>query len=80
MIYFLLLNCSITRSTKGQLILHLPLSLKSHLQEQQTAHNEAAAAAAAASLQSCLTLCDPIDGSPPSSRPWDSPAAKHKEK
>ena len=24
----------------------------------------AAAAAAAASLQSCLTLCDPIDGSP----------------
>ena len=27
----------------------------------------AAAAAAANSLQSCLTLCDPIDGSPPSS-------------
>ena len=26
-----------------------------------------AAAAAAASLQSCLTLCDPIDGSPPDS-------------
>ena len=26
---------------------------------------EAAAAAAAKSLQSCLTLCDPIDGSPP---------------
>ena len=25
------------------------------------------AAAAAKSLQSCLTLCDPIDGSPPSS-------------
>ena len=24
-------------------------------------------AAAAASLQSCLTLCDPIDGSPPGS-------------
>ena len=33
-----------------------------------------AAAAAAKSLQSCPTLCDPIDGSPPgSSRPWDSP-------
>ena len=31
------------------------------------------AAAAAKSLQSCLTLCDPIDGSPPGSpRPWDS--------
>ena len=31
----------------------------------QRAH--AAAAAAAKSLQSCLTLCDPIDGSPPGS-------------
>ena len=30
-----------------------------------------AAAAAAKSLQSCLTLCDPIDGSPPGSAvPW----------
>ena len=32
-----------------------------------------AAAAAAKLLQSCPTLCDPIDGSPTSSRPWDSP-------
>ena len=32
-----------------------------------------AAAAAAKSLQSCPTLCDPIDGSPPGPpRPWDS--------
>jgi len=32
------------------------------------------AAAAAKSLQSCLTLWDPIDGSPPGSPyPWDSP-------
>ena len=34
-------------------------------------------AAAAKSLQSCPTLCDPIDGSPPAHleipRPWDSP-------
>ena len=30
------------------------------------------AAAAAKLLQSCLTLCDPIDGSPPGST-WDSP-------
>ena len=30
-------------------------------------HAAAAAAAAAKSLQSCLTLCDPIDGSPPAS-------------
>ena len=31
------------------------------------------AAAAAKLLQSCPTLRDPIDGSPPGSRPWDSP-------
>ena len=31
-------------------------------------YKPAAAAAAAKSLQSCLTLCDPIDGSP-----WGSP-------
>ena len=30
-------------------------------------HQDAAAAAAAKSLQSCPTLCDPIDGSPPGS-------------
>ena len=31
-------------------------------------------AAAAKSLQSCPTLCDPTDGSPPGSPgPWDSP-------
>ena len=31
------------------------------------------ATAAAKSRQSCPTLCDPIDGSPPGSCPWDSP-------
>ena len=31
---------------------------------QESQLGEAAAAAAAASLQSCLTLCNPIDGSP----------------
>ena len=35
--------------------------------------NRAAVAAAAKSRQSCPTLCDPIDGGPPGSRPWDSP-------
>ena len=30
-------------------------------------YNCTTAAAAAKSLQSCLTLCDPIDGSPPGS-------------
>ena len=29
--------------------------------------------AAAKSHQLCPTLCDPIDGSPPGSQPWDSP-------
>ena len=34
----------------------------------------AAATAAAKSFQSCPTLCDPTDGSPPGSpHPWDSP-------
>ena len=32
-----------------------------------TVNNISAAAAAAKSLQSCLTLCDPRDGSPPGS-------------
>ena len=31
------------------------------------------AAAPAKSRQSCPTLCDPVDSSPPGSRPWDSP-------
>ena len=36
--------------------------------------NHMSAAAAAKSLQSCPTLCDPIDGSPPGCpHPWDSP-------
>ena len=32
-----------------------------------TFHNGKLAAATAKSLQSCLTLCNPIDGSPPGS-------------
>ena len=37
-------------------------------------NQDTAAAAAAKSLQSCPTLCDPIDGSPSGSpNPWDSP-------
>ena len=37
-------------------------------------HQSPAAAAAAKSLQSCPTLCDAMDGSPPGfPRPWDSP-------
>ena len=35
--------------------------------EQLSLNSLLAAAAAAKSLQSCLTLCDPTDGSPPGS-------------
>ena len=42
--------------------------------QYQMAKFNTAAAAAAKTLQSCLTLCDPIDGSPPRlPRRWDSP-------
>ena len=60
----------------------LALSLRLHFNSKVTYSEraslitlvKAAAAAAAKSLQSCLTLCDPIDRSPPRlPRPWDSP-------
>ena len=35
--------------------------------QEEDVNASAAAAAAAKSLQSCPTLCDPIDGSPPGS-------------
>ena len=54
-------------STVMHLLKKKPVSLKNILH----------AAAAAKSLQSCPTLCDPKDGSPPAAwwlpRPWDSP-------
>ena len=40
---------------------------QSNLQIQCNPYQAAAAAAAVVSLQSCPTLCDPIDGSPPGS-------------
>ena len=43
---------------------HICKSITSGLNSYKYSVN---AAAAAASLQSCLTLCDPIDGSPPGS-------------
>ena len=49
-------------------IIHGSQRVRTQLVTKRTAHTVAAAAAAAAeSLQSCLTLCDPIDGSPPGS-------------
>ena len=44
-----------------------PLLLIMSTQSRCTRHLAAAAAATAKSLQSCMTLCDPIDGSPPGS-------------
>ena len=42
-------------------------------QKQKHRPMEQDTAAAAKSRQSCPTLCDPINDSPPSSHPWDSP-------
>ena len=48
--------------------------MESSLRTELSRCTLSAAAAAAASLQSCPTLCDPIDCSPPGSpRPWVSP-------
>ena len=41
-----------------------------HLDKPWSQKSAAAAAAAAKSLQSCLTLCDPIDSSPPGFIKW----------
>jgi len=41
--------------------------LRKNIRESRFLHIPHAAAAAAKSLQSCLTLCDPIDGRPPGS-------------
>ena len=52
---------------------HIKLMMRYHFTPvrmaaiQKSAAAAAAAAAAAKSLQSCPTLCDPIDGSPPGS-------------
>ena len=56
-------------ATSHQLsILHMAVSEITPWPSNPTTGNiPAAAAAAAKSLQSCLTLCDPIDGSPPGS-------------
>ena len=42
-----------------------------------TFHNGKLAAATAKSLQSCPTLCDPIDGSPPGSPPMGFSRQEH---
>ena len=49
------------------------LPVRYQLLELAQTHAMISFAAAAKSLQSCPTLCDPIDDSPSGSRPWDSP-------
>ena len=50
---------------------NFPVCCDPHSQKLWLVNKAAAAAAAAKSLQSCPTLCDPIDGSPPGSPvPW----------
>ena len=45
----------------------LKIFTEGFFQKRGSIGNSAAAAASAKSLQSCLTLCDPRDGSPPGS-------------
>ena len=63
------------RKTKNVCWLHLfQVDLQYCANFKYTARWFSYAAAAAESLQSCPTLCDPIDGSPPRlRRPWASP-------
>ena len=59
-----------------QLVSLLPVChfYSQHIHQEEPLKWKAAAATAAKSLQSCPTLYDPIDGSPPRLRhPWDSP-------
>ena len=51
----------------------LPTSTGSLKKQESSRKTSADAAAATKSLQSCPTLCDPRDGSPPGPSPWDSP-------
>ena len=55
-------------------VMNLQIRTEPKTQEEPSAALYNAYMLAAASLQPCLTLCDPTDGSPPGPpRPWDSP-------
>ena len=58
------MDCIVHRVTKSRTRLR---DFHSHFALRQCHHLSATAAAAAKSLQSCPTLCDPIDSSPPGS-------------
>ena len=51
----------------AQLAINKQMSRKGSRRSAGDYHSTTVAAAAAKSLQSCPTLCDPIDGSPPGS-------------
>ena len=55
-------------------MIHMYIKTSSYNLNMYSFNSSIAATAAAKSLQSCLTLCDPRDGSPTRlCRPWDSP-------
>ena len=55
------------------LLLPYSVTLHSSLHSSASLHHLFCLENAAKSRQSCPTLCDPIDGNPPGSRPWNSP-------
>ena len=60
-------HTSLNRLGKGTFSCEKPLKCRDCFSNSPSSVNAAGAAATAKSLQSCLTLCDPIDGSPPGS-------------
>ena len=55
------------KSSVNEIIMNIPYSVKTYNNEGSKNKTCDFSAAAAKSLQSCPTLCDPIDGSPPGS-------------
>ena len=60
-------NLGFTHQTQAHALLTINRENTLTTLEYKKANTAAAAAAAAESLQSCSTLCDPTDGSPPGS-------------
>ena len=59
---------------KGNLVYHWwEYKLTQPLWKTEKSKNRTTMPLLLKSRQSCPTLCDPVDGSPPGSRPWDSP-------
>ena len=67
------LTCYYTQQLLPLLFLSFSLNGSLICTQEEVQNLSSHAAAAAKSLQSCPTLCDPVDGSPLLRRPWDSP-------